>query len=168
MGEFRNGAIFKVSFPNPWKPFLLGFCRNHCWNKAVATKGKKKQIFFCVFEHPGKVMRGSKLEFCSLFPIFLRRRGFCWTKEQRGVSGKALLVGFGHFPGTGILQQSVNCFFSPLVQWEGQKLWDIMLDFVYFCERLQVVLFAPDKSKQFELGEPKIPALDPEGWAGFS
>lgn len=40
-----------------------------------------------------------------------------------------------------------------------------MLDFVYLCERLQVVLFAPDKSEEFELGEPKILALDPQGWA---
>lgn len=30
-----------------------------------------------------------------------------------------------------------------------------------------MVLFAPDKSGEFELGEPKILALDTQGWALF-
>lgn len=144
--------------------FPLGFWRNHWWN-FVATKGKK-QIFFLAFwafrksnecspgligalnspQHKDNIPQlqrkqvfvpsaGSELEFCSLAPV---------CEEERSL----FEFGSGRFSGTGILQESCQLHFPPGAV-RRTKALGYNLDFVYLCERLQVLLFAPDKCGKF-------------------
>lgn len=78
---------------------------------------------------------GSELEFCSLAPI---------CEEERSL----FEFGSGCFSGTGILQENCQLHFPPGAV-RRTKALGYNLDFVYLCERLQVLLFAPDKCGKF-------------------